>query len=464
MRMLPLVAALFPAMVVVLTPATATRAEELAASASAREAAAAVLDMLGGDDADLRALALDHVRYGLRGTWFTRELAALLPRQTPAEQPALLRALADRGDAAAAAAARPLAKAGDAAVWVAAISLLGRLGDAADVAVLVSGMADGGQIQAAARRGLLEIHGPEAEEALRAAAAAAGPAHQAALIDILTERRDRASLPLFVAAADGDPAVRPAAMRALAQFGAAAEIDAMARSYLRASGDERRAAEQAIVTVCTSGAQAPAAATALVKRFTASDQATQDSLLPVLARVGGPEVMAIIDGMLASPAARQRGLAALVRWPDAAVKERLLALHAETGDPAEKQVVLNALIRIAPLPDNKLDDSQRLSLLQQTLNLCERDADRARVIERANAIRTFEAFQFVVAALDDPALSEAACRSVVELAHHRKLRDAHKAEFVAALDRVLAATKNQELLERAVRYKGGKTWDRTQKN
>ena len=192
MRMLPLVAALFPAMVVVLTPATATRAEELAASASAREAAAAVLDMLGGDDVYLRALALDHVRYGIRGTWFTRELAALLPRQTPAEQPALLRALADRGDAAAAAAARPLAKAGDAAVRVAAISLLGRLGDAADVAVLVSGMADGGQIQAAARRGLLEIHGPEAEEALRAAAAAAGPAHQAALIDILTERRDRA--------------------------------------------------------------------------------------------------------------------------------------------------------------------------------------------------------------------------------------------------------------------------------
>ena len=177
MRMLPLVAALFPAVVVVLTLATATRAEEPAASASAREAAAAVLDMLGGDDADLRALALDRVRHGLRGTWFTRELAALLPRQTPAEQPSLLRALADRGDGAAAAAARPLAKAGDAAVRVAAISLLGRLGDAADVPVLVSGMADGGQIQAAARRGLLEIHGPEAEKALRAAAAAANRAH-----------------------------------------------------------------------------------------------------------------------------------------------------------------------------------------------------------------------------------------------------------------------------------------------
>ena len=397
MRMLPLVAALFPAVVVVLTLATATRAEEPEASASAREAATAVLDMLGGDDADLRALALDHVRHGLRGTWLTREFAALLLRQTPAEQPSLLRALADRGDAAATAAARPLAKAGNAAVRVAAISLLGRLGDAADVPVLVSGMADGGQIQAAARRGLVEIHGPEAEKALRA------------------------------------------------------------------SGDERRAAEQAIVTVCTSGAQARAAAMAPVKGFAAADQAAQNSLLPVLARVGGPEVMAIIDGMLANPAARQRGLAALVRWP-AAVKERLLALHAETANPAEKQIVLNALIRIAPLPENKLDDSQRLSLLQQTLNLCERDADRARVIERANAIRTFEAFQFVVAVLDEAALSEAACHSVIELAHHRKLRDAHKAEFVAALDKVLAATKNEELLERAARYKGGKTWDRIQKN
>jgi hypothetical protein len=66
----------------------------------------------------------------------------------------------------------------------------------------------------------------------------------------------------------------------------------------------------------------------------------------------------------------------------------------------------------------------------------------------------------VVGYLDDPDLQEAACQSVVELAHHRQLRDAHKEEFMKALDRVIAVTKNEELIERANRYKAGKTWER----
>jgi hypothetical protein len=49
---------------------------------------------------------------------------------------------------------------------------------------------------------------------------------------------------------------------------------------------------------------------------------------------------------------------------------------------------------------------------------------------------------------------------VVELAHHRSLRDANKDEFTKALDKVLATTKNEELVDRANRYKQGQTWER----
>jgi hypothetical protein len=95
--------------------------------------------------------------------------------------------------------------------------------------------------------------------------------------------------------------------------------------------------------------------------------------------------------------------------------------------------------------------------------LCEKNNDRAKVLERANAIRTIETFRFVVPYLDDPALAEPACRSVVELAHHQKLRDAHKAEFAKALDKVLGTTKDDELIQRATRYKAGQTWERKKK-
>ena len=88
------------------------------------------------------------------------------------------------------------------------------------------------------------------------------------------------------------------------------------------------------------------------------------------------------------------------------------------------------------------------------------DEDRRRVLERANAIRLIETLRFVAPYLDDPNLAEPACLSVVELAHHRSLRDANKEEFTKALDKVLGTTKNEELVDRATRYKQGQTWER----
>jgi uncharacterized protein (DUF1778 family) len=174
--------------------------------------------------------------------------------------------------------------------------------------------------------------------------------------------------------------------------------------------------------------------------------------------------MVIVDAMLADPARRPQGLEALSKWPDATVKDRLLDLLGKADDPQEKDLLLGTLIRIAPLPDNKLNDREKLDLLVKTMALCERTEDKARILERANAIRTIETFRFVVPYLDDPALAEPACRSVVELAHHQKLRDANKDEFMKALDRVLGITTNEELRERVARYKAGQTWDRKKKS
>jgi HEAT repeat protein len=456
-----LAAALFAAAVAPSAHATPT-----AASASARQAADEVIALLTTGDGDMQEVALETIRQGLRGGWFTEAVAATLPRLAAPAQEAVLLALADRGDIAAVPAARTiLSTSKDAGVRAAAVALLGRLGGVTEVPTLVDALAAGGRERDAARRGLVEIRIPAGSDAIRAAAAAAAPPTKAAIIDVLAERRDRGALPLLgEAVVDGDAAVRQAAMRALARFGGPAEIPAMMASVLRATGDERKAAELAIAAVCASGPKGDDAAGVLVARYAAADEPSQRLLLPALARVGGPQVMAIVDAMLVDPAKRSRGLDALSKWPDATVKDRLLDLLAKTTDAKEKELLLGTLIRIAPLPDNKLNDGQKLDLLVKTMALCERPEDKARVLERANAIRTIETFRFVVPYLDDPALAEPACRSVVELAHHQKLRDAHKAEFTKALDKVLGITKNDELVERATRYKAGQTWDRNKKS
>ena len=75
---------------------------------------------------------------------------------------------------------------------------------------------------------------------------------------------------------------------------------------------------------------------------------------------------------------------------------------------------MGTLIRIAPLPDNKLKDAHKL-----------RDPHKLRSAQ--------------------------------------KLRDPHMAEFAKALDKVLGTTKDDELVQRATRSKAGQTWERKKK-
>ena len=77
---------------------------------------------------------------------------------------------------------------------------------------------------------------------------------------------------------------------------------------------------------------------------------------------------------------------------------------------------------------------------------------------RAAAIRIPETLRFLLPFLDQPAYAQPACQSVVELAHHRDLREPNKAEFDQALDKVIQVSKDATVIDRAKRYQKGQTW------
>ncbi|MDA1039392.1 MAG: HEAT repeat domain-containing protein [Planctomycetota bacterium] len=442
---------------ILLTPAAVSRAAD--------DPVAMTIDLFSRDDADFRAIGLDRVRHGTTGEAATYRFAAEIAKQSPEGQIELVRALADRGDAAAIPAITTLLlQATDPAVRSAAVLALGTLGTQVEVAVLKRSLAGGDPEKAAARRALTIIRGDAATKELIDAAKFGDPALRPIFIDILADRRARVALPEFAAlTVDADAAVRAASLRALEKLGGPEQVAGLIAGVLKAAaGNERRDAERALVTVCTKNQGHERAATIFLEAFKKAPESEQETLLPALGGVGGPGAMAIVDELIASPDAAKRkfGLSALSRWPDATVASRLLDLTAKTQDPAERALLLGALIRIAPLPSNNLNDGQKLDLVKKTMQLCQTNEDRARLIERVNAIRTVDAFRFVTGYLDSPALAEPACRSVVELAHHRQLRDANKDEFQKALDRVITTTKNAELVERANAYKEGKTWER----
>jgi HEAT repeat protein len=430
-----------------------------------QDAVQMAIEFLGKDDQSFRAIGLDRVRYGLKGEAATVQFAGLLSTLAPARQAELTAALADRGDRAALPAVLALLVASkEPAVRAAAVSGLGALGSGKEVDVLKTSLAAADPEKAAARRALTVVRGNDVTPLIVEAAKVGEQSLRPTFIDILADRRAVSALPdLLAAAVDGDPAVRTAAMRAVARLGGPEQVAGMVQGVLKAAaGGERDEAERALVTVCTQNPGKEKAAEALLTQFKAADDTVQETLLTVLARVGGTGAIAVVDGLIAdtNAARRKLGLTALTKWPDATVSQRLLDLLGTSQDQAERDQLLGTLIRIAPLPDNKLNDKQKLELLEKTMSLCKRDEDRRRVLERANAIRTIETLRFVVPYLDDPNLAEPACLSVVELAHHRNIRDANKDEFTKALDKVLGTTKNEELIERAERYKQGQTWER----
>lgn len=440
-----------------------------AAEPPSRDVLDSVVELIRSGDADLLPVALEKVRGGLKGEDFTRELAEkVLPElERSQEKAALIAALADRGDKAALPAMMAVARGpADALVRAAAIRSVAALGGPEEVPFLESLLSgDAGTVDAA-RGALVAIRSDAVSPRLLIALGDKGrPGSQrVVIVGILSERRETSALPALVdAAVDADTDVRAAAMKSLGTMGGPEQIPGMVAGLLAARTDaERSDADRAIVQVCKEHRSKDLAAAALLDRFKVADPAAREVLLPTLARVGGPAVLEIVDGLIASPEAadRELGLVALARWPDATVKDRLLHLVTQASTEEEREMLLGGLIRIAPVPNNSLDPAEKLMLVEQTMALCRRDQDRGRLLERASAIRTVETLRFVLPYVNQPALAESACQSIVELAHQRKLRDGNKDEFMVALDKVLATTKNEEIADRAQRYKLGKTWER----
>ena len=156
-------------------------------------------------------------------------------------------------------------------------------------------------------------------------------------------------------------------------------------------------------------------------------------------------------------ARREAALRALCNWPDGSVAPRLLKIAQSDESASHRRRAIDALVRVAPLPD-KRPDGQRLDMLEKAMLLSSRDEQKALILKRARAIRSLGALRFVAPYMNEPKFAEAACETVVELAHHKDLRQPNKAEFDAVLNKVIATSKDRILIERAKRYQKNLTW------
>ncbi len=427
-----------------------------------------VVGLLHDSDKDIRALAFEQVRSEAPGAAATKVFAAQLAKLPTDAQVGLLSALADRGDAAARPAVFELLSAShEASVKSEAIAAIGALGEPADARLLVEKLSSAPDAEStAARAALIRLRGESVPKLIAAELQPAAAPLRVTLVEILAARRGLDAIPdILSLATDADPAVRAAAMTALGQLAGPEQIPGMVRGVLAAEpGREREAAEKCVMFVCNRITEPDERAEPLLAAIENLGESDKIAMLSTLGRVGGPAALKMIEAAIADsdPLRHETGLRALCNWPDASIAPRLIELANADEHASHRIAALRALIRVAPLPDDRTDEA-RLALLQKAMTMCTRDDERLLILDRARAIRTLATLHFIEPFMDQPAYAEQACLSIVELAHHRTLRQPNKAEFHRALDKVIATSKDSVVVDRANRYKKDQTWVRPAK-
>lgn len=424
-----------------------------------------VIGFIAESDKDIRAIAFDQVRTEAPGADATIRFAAQLAKLPEDAQIGLLSALADRGDAAAKpAVAQVLEDAKDEAIQVAAIHALGKLGDSSDVSKLVTLLSkETDETTAAARQSLVQVRGDGVSTAIVDGMSKADAPLQIELIEILTARRALETLPALLMLATGENAsIRQAAMKSLGQLAGPQHVADLVRGVLKADhGNERNAAEKNVMFVCGRIADKDQRAEPLLAAIEKLGDADRTAMLPTLGRIGGAPALVEVEKAIASEDSTLHavGIRAISNWPDASVASQLIAIIKSDKHPNHQKTARKSLLRVAPLPDGR-SDVEKLELLKTGMSLAANEQERNYALKRSAAIRLVETLRFVLPYLDQPRHAHEASQTIVELAHHRKLRDDNKKEFHAALDKVLATTKDVVLIDRANRYKQGQTWAR----
>ena len=421
-----------------------------------------VSNLVCDQDKDVRAVGLEQVRNEVKGAEATHRFAALLPKLPPEAQVGLLGALAERGDTAARPAVLDLLRQSKGQVRAAAIRALGLLGGKADVKQLTTLLADSGS-EKDAFAAIIQLPGEGVNAALCEEMKAASPSQRVDLLRLLVVRHAIDSVPALLASAkDPDANVRIAALEALGQLSGPEGVAKLARLILDAKdAAAREEAEKALMLVSQkdSKVRIDQRAQPLLKVMSKLSEEEKTTLLSALGRIGGKPALKVIEAALVDkdPARRAAALRAICNWPDGSIAQRLIELATVAKDPADHKMLVEALIRVAPLRD-KRPDKVRLAMLTKAMELASDDQEKSLVLKRAAAIYSLDTLRFVAPYMDEPQFTQTACKTVVELAHHKELRQPNKAEFNKALDKVLTLSNDPEVILRANHYLKDETW------
>lgn len=417
----------------------------------ADDPAALLAEWLAGDDQAARRVAVNHLA-GQPAEW----LQASSKDKSVGEAICFAEALAERGDAAALpillAAAR---QEDDPSLRIRGLMALGRVANAEAVSLLIDALGGDTRIGQAASTALTSLPGTLVDQPVAEGLRKSDGRKRSELLDLVVVRRMTGTVPVLLELAkiEDDESLRGDVSSALVELGDETTLPGLVTAVLAAEDGQHR--DRLETTYLEIAKRCDNTVKPILAAMT--DDGSTDKLLPMLGRVGGEAALAKIDEALASENADRKaaGIRALCNWPDAAVADRLAALAKDGGQRAARVSSLRAYIRVISLESDRPEAETR-KMLEAAYKLAERPEERALAVERIRTVRDMVTLRWLVSLLDaEEPVAQEACRSIVELAHHRFLRNPNRDEFNKALNRVLKISKDPETVERAKGYLEG---------
>jgi HEAT repeat protein len=412
--------------------------------ASGDKGLALVAGAIANGDADSRSAAL-LLGPQLKDTNTTRTLADLTPKMGIPIQLALIECFVRRNDPAAQAAVAGLANSPDADVRVAAISVLGSVGDASVVHLLADKtITTTGAERSAARQSLLELNrGPVTQQIVRELESS-WPEAESELIKALGGRGDQAACPeLLKLARDGKNNERADALQALGALADASRIPALVQLVADAGTDDLRS--QAADALSAVYQRMPTASDkldvdALLKAVKSGSVETRVALLPVCSELAQEPVREALRAAAADGDARihDAGIHALCDTQDLGLLPDLLNFAAGQGGDSARHLAVRGCVRLATQEESvKLPNDKKLETLTRILGT-PLDADEKRLVLSGLAtIADDRALPVAAGMLDDDAAKAEAEQAVIHIAE--SISKTHPDEARNALKKVLAA-------------------------
>jgi HEAT repeat protein len=386
----------------------------------------------------------------LPGNEVVEALSAQLAEAAPDRASLIIYAIGDREGVVLPQSVLQAATKGDEQVRLAAIDLVGRLGDVSAVPTLLEIAVDSdAELSAAAKTALTGLPGKKINGELAARLPAAKGKSLAILIDLVGERQIEATPELVKALDHSDEAIRSAALAALGATVDFKDLNVLITEVVDSKNSTTgEAAEKALHEAAIRMPNREATAAELAAAMAKASTPAKTTLLKVLGAMGGPTALETIAVAVKSGDEQLQdvGTRALGEWMTADAAPVLLEI---TKDPSSKKYQVRALrgyLRIARQL-KQLPDEQRIAMAREALEIAQRPEERELALDVLKRCPSVESIELASSLVDDTEIRDRAVETAIFIGE--KIKDKEPVAAKTAGQKALETSPSKELADRA---------------